>query len=81
MKLFPVGQRPKCRFCHKELMPQFETIPIPYELWSDEKKKAEFKAANPKRFTGDYGRYQDNRFCGLTCGWQWAVKNAMGSKF
>lgn len=23
---------------------------------------------------GEYGGYGDNFFCGLTCGWQWAVK-------
>ena len=81
MDLFPVGKRPKCRYCSKELAPQFKTTPIPYELWQDEEKKTAFKTANPKQFTGNYGRYSDNMFCGMNCGYMWAIRNAMGSIF
>lgn len=76
MKLYPVGSRPHCLFCREELAPQFKTPLIPYELWGDPEKKAQFREDHPKVFTGTYGRYGDNRFCGLTCGWQWAVKFA-----
>lgn len=31
-----------------------------------------FKDGTPQEW-GDYG---DNRFCGLTCGWRWACRNA-----
>jgi hypothetical protein len=56
--------------------PQFNTTSVPYELWQDAEKKAQFQAANPKQFTGKYGRYADNKFCGLNCGYMWAIRNA-----
>jgi len=85
MDLFPVGSRPKCRYCSKELAPQFKTTPIPDEFWNNLKgdypKRKQFRIDNPKQFTGNYGHYSDNLFCGINCGYMWAIRNAMGSIF
>lgn len=80
-KLKPVGQRPHCLFCDKELRPQFQTntpgsgLPGPF-LWGDE--LAQWKKDHPgwKKFTGHYGGYSDDRFCGLNCGYKWAVRHS-----
>jgi ribosomal protein L6P/L9E len=40
---------------------------------SDAERKA-WKKANPPEFLGTYGRHRDNRFCGLNCGYRYALK-------
>lgn len=83
--LKPVGQRPRCLHCHAELQPRFIEmtpgygIPGPM-LWGSALK--EWKKQNPgwKIFTGFYGRYKDNRFCGLNCGYDWAVAHSLEAK-
>jgi hypothetical protein len=71
--LLPVGKRPKCRYCTKELRANFEYNPMPFGLRTDAERKA-WRKANPRRFFGTYGGYSDNRFCGLYCGYRYAVR-------
>src|SRR5271168_3564574 len=76
LKPQPKGQRPHCLSCDKELEPQLIRAAMPTKLL-DGRRHAERKAwekANPVEFTGDYGRFRDNLFCGVTCGYTWAVK-------
>jgi len=74
IELKPVGSRPRCLHCGKELKPNFKWNPMPFRL-SDEEKKA-WKKANPPQFLGSYGRYKDSRFCGLNCGYDWAISHS-----
>ena len=77
MTLLPVGQRPKCFACSKELRPVFKWNPMPYTLLGggeeNEKLRQAWKTLNPKQFTGKYGGYGDSRFCGLNCGYRYAL--------
>jgi hypothetical protein len=81
----PKGQRPKCLFCGKELRPVFEQhlpgwgvpsspdyIPGP-SLYGDA-LRAYKETHEWKTFTGRYGGYGDNRFCGLNCGYGYAKR-------
>jgi hypothetical protein len=72
--VLPVGKRPHCLYCDKELRPNYDRASMPWRL-SDEERR-EWRKANPRVFDGTYGHYNDNFFCGLTCGHQWAVKIA-----
>jgi hypothetical protein len=76
LKAKPKGKRPRCRQCKHELPPQFTTVPpIPARL-HDGRRKAEREAwikENKPKFTGHYGRYADDCFCGQTCGYLWAM--------
>jgi hypothetical protein len=51
-----------------------------YEEWpenrptTDEERKA-FKLEHPPQWDGTYGSYRDSRFCGLRCGYHWAVRH------
>lgn len=53
VQVAPIGQRPHCKHCDRELR---------LYRWR--------KAGSGKL----YGTYGDNLFCGLTCGWRWAVR-------
>jgi hypothetical protein len=78
----PRGQRPRCLHCTKELDPQFSEQAMPAKL-ADGRRHAEREAwmkANPPRFTGSYGRLQDDRFCGASCGYNWAVAHSRPKK-
>ena len=70
--LAPVGSRPRCLNCRKELRPNFRWNPKPFLLTVAQ--TAEWKKNNPRQFLGSYGAYGDDRFCNLTCGYQFAVK-------
>jgi len=80
------GQRPHCLHCGKELLPQFrEMIPgmhnVPGKaLWGEKLDK--WKAENPgwHQWTEHYGRYNDDRFCGLNCGYSYAVAHTKAQK-
>jgi hypothetical protein len=64
--------------CAKELEPQFIETALPANLL-DGRRRAEREAwekEHPKKFTGGYGRFHDNRFCGMACGYNWAIKHA-----
>ena len=65
-KPLPVGQRPKCRYCGKELRPQFR---------SHYPDRGSLRPTH-RTFEGKYGSYGDNLFCGLNHGYYWAVRNA-----
>lgn len=77
----PVGQRPKCLFCARELRPNFSD-PRPnigsgyveYMSQTKSERKAWAKA-HPKVFLGTYGEYTDSRFCGLRCGYKFALQH------
>lgn len=82
----PVGQRPKCLYCHKELRPVFDSnlpgwgipnspkyIPGP-SLYGDALRQWKRDHPEWKTFTGKYGSYADNRFCGLNCGYGYAIR-------
>jgi hypothetical protein len=75
IKPAPVGKRPKCLCCGKELRAQYEVPgwrerPVIFES-TDARRRWELD--HPKRWTGKYGGYSDGFFCGLTCGHRWAV--------
>jgi hypothetical protein len=72
MDFKPVGQRPTCRHCGKELRPNFKFQSIPFRL-SDAEKKA-WRKANPRVFKGTYGPHGDNFFCSLGCAHSFAVE-------
>lgn len=72
--LLAVGSRPRCLNCSRELRPNFKWNPVPYCLSTEERKI--WKKANPPEFKGTYGGYGDNRFCGLNCGYHWAVAHS-----
>jgi hypothetical protein len=79
LKAKPKGKRPRCLNCVKELPPQF-TIPppMPVKLY-DGRRKAErtaWEKEHKPRFTGHYGRYADDCFCGQACGYEWAVNHS-----
>jgi hypothetical protein len=78
----PKGKRPRCLHCTKELEPQFTEPVMPAKL-RDGRRHAERKTwekANPAQFTGHYGRFRDNRFCGASCGYNWAIAHAPKKK-
>lgn len=103
--LKPVGQRPRCLHCDRELKPNFRresmlhftvptgetvtvtettdyykgtkgerTIPLTRPVTSAERKQ--WRKDHPPVFLGTYGSYKDNRFCGLNCGYDWAVAHS-----
>jgi hypothetical protein len=77
------GQRPRCLHCTHELIPQYTISPPMPDRLADGRRKAEREAwekANPPRFTGNYGRFSDNRFCGLNCGYNYAVAHTRPGK-
>jgi hypothetical protein len=76
LKPKPKGQRPHCAYCEKELEPQFVQSVMPAKL-KDGRRHAEREAwekANPRQFTGHYGRLKDDRFCGASCGYSLAIE-------
>jgi hypothetical protein len=78
LKPLPKGKRPRCLHCTKELEPQFIRAAMPAKL-RDGRRRAErdvWEKANPSLFTGEYGRFRDNRFCGASCGYNWAVTHS-----
>lgn len=81
----PKGQRPRCLHCEKELLPQFrDELPgyaLPGPLLNPAKLD-QWKKENPgwHKWTGNYGRYNDNRFCGLNCGYNYAVAHTRPAK-
>lgn len=74
LPLYPVGQRPQCLFCARELRPNFKWVQIPYHF--DPQQRKQWRKDHPREFKGTYGSYGDNRFCGLTCGHSWAVRHS-----
>ena len=75
----PTGQRPLCLSCKKELRPNFDEEPAPYAIWGDSKvsERIQWKKDHPKVWKGTYGRYGDSRFCGLSCGYSWALRHTI----
>jgi hypothetical protein len=74
LKPKPVGSRPRCLFCNRELRPNYGydvERPWFYNDPDDTRRKA-FERDH-KIFKGTYGGYGDNRFCGLNCGYRYAV--------
>lgn len=78
----PKGKRPRCLHCAKELEPQFIQAVMPARLRDGRRlsERNEWVKANPEEFTGDYGRFRDNLFCGASCGYSWAVDHAPKKK-
>jgi len=78
LELKPPGQRPRCKHCNRELRPNFTspTLDMPTALYGEANSEArkQWEAEHPKQFMGTYGGYSDNLFCGLRCGYRWAVK-------
>jgi hypothetical protein len=78
----PVGQRPRCLFCTRELRPNFTdpdrtSTGEGYLAWFKmtlAERKA-WRKTHPKVFLGTYGTYGDSRFCGLNCGYRWALQH------
>lgn len=64
-KPLPIGRRPRCRCCDKELRPYFVSKPEPGRPW---------RSDVPKELAG-YGGYGDGFFCGLNCGYEWARRH------
>lgn len=58
----PVNERPRCRFCGKSLKPHFR-----YEAGSS------FLAPGGSISIDGYGYEGDSHFCGLRCGYHFAV--------
>lgn len=83
LKPKPRGERPRCLHCVKELQPQFTVPPpLPDKLF-DGRRKAEreqWEKEHKPRFTGHYGRYADDRFCGQVCGYTYAVEHTRPAK-
>ena len=76
------AERPRCLQCHRRLDPQFIVPPFPPRLL-DGRRKTERKRWNdehPPQFTGHYGRYNDDRFCGQACGYNYAVAHTVPAK-
>lgn len=48
-------------------------VELPVTRTTTEAERKQFRKDNPPEFTGKFGGYGDNRFCGLNCGYQWAV--------
>lgn len=57
-KILPVNKRPKCKNCKKPLRPDINYI-FPTPITS--------RAV----FNGAYGKYGNNHFCNLDCGFAW----------
>jgi hypothetical protein len=99
----PVGQRPRCLHCERELRPNYrrEMPPISvrtgeivrnrkpssfggepeYEEYENSRsltdaERKEWRKDHPPQFLGTYGGYMDNRFCGLNCGYKWAIDHS-----
>jgi len=76
----PVGSRPRCLNCNKELRPNYGyDVPRPWFGEDYDGKKAKQFEHEHKIFKGTYGGYGDNRFCGLNCGYRWAIKHSRAS--
>jgi hypothetical protein len=78
LKPKPKGQRPRCLHCEKQLEPQFTQAVMPAQL-KDGRRRVEretWEKSHPAQFTGYYGRFSDNCFCGVTCGYNWAISRA-----
>lgn len=72
----PKGSRPRCLQCGKELRPNYGyDVPRPWFAEDYDGAKARQFELEHKVFKGTYGRYRDNRFCGLNCGYTWAVRH------
>jgi hypothetical protein len=83
LKPKPKSQRPRCLDCTKPLEPQIiGAAALPARLM-DGRRKAEredWEKANPPRFTGHYGRFGDDRFCGISCGYQYALRKTKAKR-
>ena len=55
-------------------MPAFEDMPETRTLTDVERR--EWKKEHPPEFLGTYGSFSNNRFCGLNCGYNWAINHA-----
>lgn len=84
LKPKPRAERAACLYCKRKLEPQFTAPPpVPGKLL-DGRRKAEREAwekENQPRFTGHYGRYNDDRFCGQACGYNYAVAHTRPARF
>jgi hypothetical protein len=74
LKPKPVGSRPRCLFCNKELRPNYGyDVERPWFAEDyDGSKRKRFEREH-KIFKGTYGVYASNRFCRLNCGYDYAV--------
>lgn len=85
----PVAQRPRCLYCDRPLRAQFdwpEESQVPSEILGPRTTTTvyfnavwDWRKAN-KFFSGHYGDYKDDRFCGLNCGYHWAVNHSKPAK-
>lgn len=67
---------PTCLQCGKPLRKEYRIPPEVYNFKVGEDRKELGKRKRELRIHVGWGRYADNFFCGLTCGWRWAVKKA-----
>jgi len=104
----PVGQRPRCLQCNRELKPNYHTERPPLQVHTGntikirtsrsygtsipeyedapesrpttEAERKQWRKDHPPVWRGTYGGYKDNRFCGLNCGYDWAVRHTQPQK-
>ena len=78
---------PKCRACGKELKKKTESVytkigdPEPTRtdggsvIVQITRRGKSSEETVYSVWTGKWGAYGDGHFCGLTCGWRWAIKH------
>ena len=77
-EILPESQRPICLNCGKELLPNFHPRQMPFGLARNLQKQ--WRKDHPLVFDGTYGKYRDNLFCTLGCGYAWAVQHSVSTK-
>ena len=82
IKPSPKGQRPRCLSCQKELDPQYTIASMPAKLLDGRRvaQREAWEKANKPTFTGHYGRFQDDKFCGVSCGYNYAIASTNGRR-
>jgi hypothetical protein len=74
LKPKPVGSRPRCLACNRELKPNYGyDVPFQIFMGDDHVEKRRAFEREHKIFRGTYGRNRDNRFCGINCGYDFAI--------
>jgi hypothetical protein len=68
------GEKFKVRPTGLGANPEEQEITVTRGLTEDERKQ--WRKNHPPQFLGTYGGYSDNRFCGLNCGYSWAVRHS-----
>jgi hypothetical protein len=54
--------------------PEYEEVPC-YRPMTDTERR-QWTREHPAKFLGVYGDFGDNRFCGLRCGYEWALAHS-----